>query len=137
MSPLKRVIVFVISCSMILLVMSAVLEDEADAVSVFSSNTHCLSVMDRDTLLPVSDCRIIIIGDSEYHKTDNSGRLYISDNDVSLIAQKDGYAPFLLLHHDFLKEDITISLTSEESEPFTAYIDSGYAQALIESHLPN
>ncbi len=136
MSHLKRVIVFIISCAMILLVMSAVMEDEADAVSVFSNNAHCLSVMDGNTLLPISDCRIIIIGKNEYHKTDKSGRLYISDNDVSLIAKKDGYAPFLLLHHDFSKEDITVSLTFEEAEPFTTHIDSGYVQALIESYLP-
>ena len=134
MSFFKRIGVFITSCAAIFIIMAAVLNSEENSTTVFSSNPSTLTVLDEESLLPVDSCSIIIINDDKSYKTDSDGQVEIDAKDVSLIAYKDGYAPYLLLHHDF-QEDCRIFLKKGGLASFTAKVDDRYAKKIIGSFL--
>lgn len=132
MSLIKRFILFISSCALIIIIMAAVLEDEPQSAFVFSSSQHTLSVIDSESLLPLSQCNIVIIGDDSSYKTDSNGKLLLSNSDASIIITKEGYTTHLLLHHDFSSDNANIKLLKRDDTPFTVSVYEKYAGEIIE-----
>ena len=134
MNKIKRLSAFLISISAIVLVMKAVLNSAEKSIAAFSPTPGELTVLDKERLLPISSCTITIINEDISCKTDSNGKVRIDLSDASFIAYKEGYAPYLLMHHDF-SEDCKIFLEKDTKAAFSAKLDDDYAQKLIESFL--
>ncbi len=136
MSKTKRAVVFLISCATIFLIMSAVLGDESRSVTVFSTGSGgSITILDAETLLPIPDCKITVIGSDKSYITDNDGIARIYCKDASLIACKKNYAPHLLMHYSS-EENCFIRLMDSDKATFTAEVSDQYASRLISRFLP-
>lgn len=137
MSKAKRAITIFICLAICTVIMSAVLKGDIEDTPVFYPSSVNLTVSDADTLLPIDGCDVVLIGEDISLKTDNSGSASLPEKRLCMIAHKDGYAPYLLLWHDFSKDSASIFLSKDDKVRFDTMLDDDYARDLIKAYLPN
>ena len=137
MSKTKRATTILICLIICTVIMSAVLKGEVEDTPVFYSPSVNLTVSDADTLLPIDGCDVVLIGEDISLKTDNSGSASLPEKRLCIIAHKDGYAPYILLWHDFSKECASIFLSKGDKVRFNSKLDDDYARDLIKNYLPS
>ena len=137
MSRLKRATTILLCLIICTFIMSAVLKGDIEDTPVFCPSSVNLTVSDADTLLPIDGCEVVLIGEDISLKTDSSGGVSLPEKRLCMIAHKDGYAPYILLWHDFSKDSANIFLSKDDKVRFDSKLDDDYARDLIKAYLPN
>lgn len=136
MTVLKRAAVITLCFAISALIMSAVLSDEPQSVSVFSQNGAALTVFDAQTLLPIEGCDIAVINEQLSFVTDLQGQALLPAKRLCVAVYKQGYAPHLLLWHDFSSGGCRVLLERSTLADVTAEVDADYARELIDRFRP-
>ena len=137
MSKAKRATTILICLIICTVIMSAVLKGDIEDTPVFYPSSVNLTVSDADTLLPIDGCEVVLIGEDVSLTTDSAGGTSLPEKRLCIIAHKDGYAPYILLWHDFSKECASIFLSKGDKVRFNSKLDDDYARDLIKNYLPS